>query len=303
MKKIISFILLLCMVLSVAACADNGSTMPESTTPEITLQEVYEAGKDYAALLGDHENVYILATSNGAVIREEYLAKDCYYSFYDAKYVNLGVDFTDYITEHAQYSYFNNAYARVATLAQSGLIDLKAHLDMIKTGSFISSMMLGGTSAITEKDGSVIVTCIADAKDIAVMGEGIVSCEESYTLGAKTREMTAVKTICTYEDGTIEEIITTITRDVEIPEGMKPFLTYEQETENLRTITIVSNPGTENEKTEIIKTPKGLILSFTPDIWTTDKLFAVYSDAACTQPVSGKADPNSDVTVYIKWDE
>ena len=78
MKKIISFILLLCMVLSVAACADNGSTMPESTTPEITLQEVYEAGKDYAALLGDHENVYILATSNGAVIREEYLAKDCY---------------------------------------------------------------------------------------------------------------------------------------------------------------------------------------------------------------------------------
>ena len=250
MKKIISFILLLCMVLSVAACADNGSTMPESTTPEITLQEVYEAGKDYAALLGDHENVYILATSNGAVIREEYLAKDCYYSFYDAKYVNLGVDFTDYITEHAQYSYFNNTYARVATLAQSGLIDLKAHLDMIKTGSFISSMMLGGTSAITEKDGSIIVTCIADAKDIAVMGEGIVSCEESYTLDAKNREMTAVKTVCTYEDGTIEETITTITRDVEIPEGMKPFLAYEQETENLRTVTIISNPGTENEKTE-----------------------------------------------------
>jgi hypothetical protein len=115
--------------------------------------------------------------------------------------------------------------------------------------------------------------------------------------------MIFIKTVYTYEDGTVEEGIATITRDAEAPEGAKPFFAYEQETENLRTITIVSNPGTENEKTEIIKTPKGLIVSFTPDIWTTDKLFAVYSDAACTQPVLGKADPNSDVTVYIKWDE
>ena len=59
MKKIASFILMLCAVLTFAACADQGSTLPEnttaestateSTTPEITLQEVYDAGKTLTA--------------------------------------------------------------------------------------------------------------------------------------------------------------------------------------------------------------------------------------------------------------
>ena len=82
MKKIITFILLACMVFSFAACADNGSTMPENTAPVITLQEVYEAGKDYTALLGDHENAHILTTSNGEVLIEVYLTQDYFYSFY-----------------------------------------------------------------------------------------------------------------------------------------------------------------------------------------------------------------------------
>ena len=33
----------------------------------------------------------------------------------------------------------------------------------------------------------------------------VISCEETYTLDAKTREMTSVKTVYTYEDGTVEE--------------------------------------------------------------------------------------------------
>lgn len=313
MKKFIFFTLLMCMFFSFAACAENGNTIPESTSPEstasestapiITLQEVYESGKDYTALLGDHENAYILTTSNGNVISEIYLTQECFYSYYDAKYVNMGVDYTDFTTDHSLYSYFNDGYSRTVILAQSGLIDQKKYFDMVRTGTFISSEMSDDTPVITEKDGSIIVTCILDEKDIDAIGEGVVCCEEIYTLDAKTREMTSVKTVYTHEDGTIEEVIAAIKRDVEMPEKMKNFLVYEQEKENLRTITIVSNPGTENEKTEIIKSPKGLIVSFTPDIWSTDKLFKVYSDAACTQLVSGKADPNSDVTVYIKWDE
>ena len=39
---------------------------------------------------------------------------------------------------------------------------------------------------------------------------------------------------------------------------MKAFVEYEQQTEDLRTITIVSNPGTESEKSESVQIPKGL---------------------------------------------
>jgi hypothetical protein len=100
---------------------------------------------------------------------------------------------------------------------------------------------------------------------ITVIGDDVVSCVETYTLDAKTREMTSVKTVYTYEDGTVEEGIATITRDVEAPEGAKPFLAYAQETENLRTVTIVSNPGAENEKTESIQVPKGLQVGVSAD--------------------------------------
>ena len=149
----------------------------------------------------------------------------------------------------------------------------------------------------------MIVTCTTGQKELEEMGiEGVVSCEETYTLDVKTREMTSVKTVYIYGDRSVDEGIITITRDVEIPEGMKPFLTYEQETGNMRTVTIVSNPGAENEKTESIQIPKGLLVGFSPD-WDIEETFAVYTDAACTQTVEDDLDLNSDITVYIKWGE
>ena len=86
------------------------------------------------------------------------------------------------------------------------------------------------------------------------------------------------------------------------PEGMEPFLAYAKETENMRTVTIVSNPGTENEKTESIQVPIGLQVGFSPDFFV-EKNFTLYADAACTQTVEEELDVNTDLTVYIKWDE
>ena len=55
MKKSVSIILLLCMVLALAACTDHGSSTPETTTPEnaapeITMQEIYDANMTEAVL-------------------------------------------------------------------------------------------------------------------------------------------------------------------------------------------------------------------------------------------------------------
>ena len=270
---------------------------------EMTVQEVYDAGENLAALLGDHESVYVLYTYNGKVFQEDYLTKEYSYSFYDGEYFEFGADIATLATDHAEYYYSENTCALSVTLTPNGMADMKERFAIAGTGSFISSTMLDDTPVVTEKDGFIIATCTSDQKELEEMGiEGVVSCEETYTLDAKTREMTSVKTVYTYEDGSVDEGIVTITRDAEIPEGMKAFLEYEQETENMCTVTIVSNPGTENEKIESIQVPKGLLVGFAPD-FDVDKTFTVYTDAACTQAIEEEMDVNSDIAAYIKWDE
>jgi hypothetical protein len=106
----------------------------------------------------------------------------------------------------------------------------------------------------------------------------------------------------TYKDGSVKEGVVTITRDVEAPEGVNPFLDYAQETENMRTVTIISNPGTENEKTDSIQVPKGLQVSVSPD-FSVEEAMNLYADAACTQMFDDAWDVNTDLTIYVKWGE
>ena len=323
MKKIISLILALCMILMFVACTANenktpdgttpdgttpdgttpDSTKPENITPEITLQEVYDAGKNLTALLGNHENVYIQVTSNGKVVREQYLSKQYYYSFYDAEYMDMGFAYASFATERAEYSCFENNYWLNVTLTPNGMIDMKERFAIAGTVDFISSEVAEDNAAtITEQDGFIVVTCNADLDEILIMGEDVVSCVETYTLDAKTHEMISVKTVYTYKNGTVEEGVATITRDVEAPEGVKEFIKFENETEKLHTVTVVSNPGTEKEKTERIQVPEGMLIDFTPD-FGLDKTFTVYADAACTQVVEWGQAVDSDITFYIKWVE
>jgi hypothetical protein len=253
-------------------------------------------------LLGDHENVYVQVISNGKLIREEYLSKQYCYSFYDSEFMDIGFDYASFATDNSEYYYFENVYALNVTLTPSGMVEMTDILALLGENAFISSEVVNDDSSIIEKDGFITVTCNADLDEITVMGDDIVSCVETYTLDAKTREMTAIKTVYTYEDGTVDEGIVTITRDVEAPEGMKPFLTYVQETENMRTVTIVSNPGTENEKTESIQVAKGLQVALSPD-FAVEETFVLYADAACTQTFEEEWDVNTDLTIYVKWDE
>ena len=298
MKMIALLALAFVLVLAFVACADNGGK-----TPEITLQEVYDAGKSLSALLGDHESVYVQVISNGKLLREEYLDRQYCYSFYDAEFMDMGFDYASFTTDHSQYDCLENSYSYIAVLTPDGRVDSKEIFAAEGAEGFVSSEVLtDDSSSISEKDGLIVVTLNADTEKITVIGDGVVSCVETYTLDAKTREMTSIKTVYTYEDGSVEEGLVTIARDVEAPEGMKSFLAYEQEDVDLRTVTIVSNPGTANEKTETIQAPKGMLVTLSPD-WTIDKLFTAYTDAACTQPVLEDPDTNADLTVYIKWDE
>ena len=77
---------------------------------------------------------------------------------------------------------------------------------------------------------------------------------------------------------------------------------YDLQTEDLRTITVISNPGSENEKSQSVQVPKGLpvILGSASAAHVN---FELYDDAACTELHIASKDHTSDVTIYVKWSE
>ena len=310
MKKLVACILLLCILSALAACASPEASAPKETekqtaetaAPSITPQEVYDAGKSLAALLGDHENVSVRITSNGTLVREEYLSKSCSYSFTGTEYMDMGFDYAGFVTDRAEYVCFEGEYSFNVTLTPEGMLDAKERFAAAGTVPFLSTEVLNSPYSIAEKDGFLIVTCNADPNKVAAQRDDVVSCVETYTLDAKTREMTAIQTVYTYKDNTVDEGVITITRDTQTPESIKPFLAYEQKTEDMHTVTVVSHPDTENETAETVRIPHGLRLGLSPE-WSVEKTFTMYTDAACTQAIEEGPIVNSDLSIYVKWSE
>ena len=122
-----------------------------------------------------------------------------------------------------------------------------------------------------------------------------------YVLDATTHNLLFSKNVYNYEDGSVLEIVSDAIYNVEPPEAAQAILAYDHQTEDLRTVTIVSNPGTKNEKTESVQIPKGMpVLMAAVSVRLGN--FGIYSDAACTQQHTTPDDHTSDVTVYVKWD-
>ena len=268
----------------------------ESETPELTLQDIYDAS-NVAALLKNHESVHILYTGNGEVFQEDYYSKEQNYSFYK------GEEFNDefFMTDHSYYMNSDKT-VRLVLLTPSGMAEMKdVFANEHKVNIFSTNLLNDIITSVTEKDGCIIITSVSDQEEIDSI-EGLVSCEEELVLDAKTYDLISVKSIFRYEDE-VYEGTTTFTYDVEIPEIIKTFMEYDQQTEDMRTITVVSNPGTEQEKTESVLSPKGLIVGLSPEAAYADRTFTLYTDAACTQLLEEAPDVNADVTVYIKWDE
>lgn len=129
---------------------------------------------------------------------------------------------------------------------------------------------------------------------------GVTLGTSEYVLDAKTHEIISIIGNYTYDDGTAFGSVTDVIYDAEEPERVQTFLEYDNQTENLRSVTLVSNPGVENEKTESVQVPKGVIVGFRYDV-DDGYDFHLYTDAACTENYDPYKDTDSDLTIYIKW--
>ena len=306
MKKIISLIFLLCLILSFSACGNKEIT--------VTMQEIYDAS-NLEALLENHESVYIRYTESGEIYEELYLSKEYSYSFMDGEVYGIESDVAFLTTNDSFYYYDDNNYVRSFLISKDGLTDAYNPLDDVKF-VFDESGLQETIESIEKKDGNITVISFNGPEAIEASGEeGLVSYNAEYVLDEETRELISTKAVLEYDDGTVYNVVMDFVYDGEIPEGMKALVDYEQRTDDLRTITVVSNPGTEGEKSESVQVPKGISVIFEPDLildidLTTiestshiEGAFDLYSDSACTQPLDMDEDKNSDVTVYVKWYE
>lgn len=288
MKKIVSFVLLMCMVVTLAACGKV----------DITMQEIYDAAK-VEALLKNHAGVHIRNEIDGELWRETYLTKDYAYDYIPGG--DEESDWAEFVTDDVYYCYMGGGYLRYLHITPSGVGDFASY-----RAERYASVVLGAESventieSVSKKDGRITVKSVLSQAALDELD--VASVIEEYILDAKSREIISVISEYTYDDGTGFGAVTKVAYDAAVPEMVNTFLEYTNRTEDLRNITVVSNPGTDNEKTERIQTPKGLLVGFRYDEDSTYD-FALYVDAACTEAYDPYADTDSDLTIYVKWEE
>ena len=288
MKKILAFSLLIVLIVSLCACGKV----------EITMQDIYDANLT-EALLKNHQSVYIQDAMDGEVWGETYLTKDYIYDYI----IDENYEWVEFITDDAGYYYFNGDSLRYVSITPGGVSDFVSYRAERSSPRLVGEDSVSDIiESVSKKDGRITVTSVMSQEDSEDMAEyGITSVKFEYVLDAKTYEIISLVTDYAYEDGSSYHSVTKVTYDTDAPEMVKTMLGYDSQTENLRNVTIVTNPGTEKEVSRSIQAPKGLVLGLHYE--EDEYVFEVYSDAACTEAYDPYADTDSDLTVYVKWTE
>ena len=272
------------MVLTFAACGKV----------EITMQEIYDAAQT-EALLKNHESVSIRDEMDGDIWNERYLTEEYIYDYVPDE----ESDWAEFMTDDACYCYMGGDYLRYLPISPDGVSDFASYRAEHYAAVILGEEALDDTiESVTKKDSRITVKSVCGQEAFAELG--VTSAKFEYVLDAKTREMISVISDYTYDDETAFGSVTEVTYDTEEPEMVKTFLEYDNQKENLRNITVVSNPGIENEKIESVQVPKGLIIGFRYDEDDASE-FHLYTDAACTELYNPYGDTDSDITINVKW--
>ena len=284
MKKIVVFTLLLCLVLTLAACGKV----------EITMQELYDVGRT-EAMLKNRESVHIRSKIDGELWREIYLSKEYAYDHIpDEEF-----PWEQFMTDEACYRYDAGSVLLYLFITPDGVGNFASERAEHYGAVILGEDALGDTiESVTKKDGRITVKSVCGQEILAEFG--VASAQFEYVLDAKTGEIISAISDYSYDDGAAFNDITEVTYDEEAPDMLKKFLGYVNQTENLRNVTVVSNHGTEKEESKSIKAPKGLIIGFEfgDDF---ENAVGFYTDAACTESYDPFADTDSDLTIYVKW--
>ena len=87
--------------------------------------------------------------------------------------------------------------------------------------------------------------------------------------------------------------------DVERPAQAQELFDRMNPKEDYRTVTVVADPGTENETAYSVNTARGDSVR----LYCSDDYKTLYIDPECTQVYAGGADPTQDLTLYVTKEE
>ena len=280
------FALLLALVLMVGSFAACGSE-------KLTMKKLIEANQT-DALLENYDSIHIRNVMDGEKGAEYYLTDTCSYE--------KGENWAMYVTDDTGYGYQNGVYARIVCLTRDGLVDYadyrkSKYADVILSKESLQEKI----QSVAEEENRITLKSAMNQKNLEkIIGyESLHSLENTYVLDAKTYGVMTIDAIVTLDDGTAYDARMECSYNAEAPEEVEHLRAFENQTEDLRTVTMVFHAGTKKEKVEQVQAPKGFsIWMVLPDDATES--FSIYADAACTEPYQSNGDYTSDVTVYIK---
>ena len=148
----------------------------------------------------------------------------------------------------------------------------------------------------------LIITTSLPAEDTKETVEGYgYECEEGdsmrvvYTVDAQTYALVEETTEIVKADGAVETLGgIKVTFNPERPESADEMYRFLTESENMRTVTVILDPDTEEEKTYSAVLPAGTpVYPILPEGYET-----LYTDKECTQVLEGSGDTNADATLY-----
>ena len=169
MKKIVTVILLLCVVLTFAACADK-----KNTPPEITMQEIYDACR-VEAMLQNHQSVYLWEEWDGEVFDEKYLTKEyAYEHFPDEEF-----DWAQFMTDDTNYAYSGGDYLRYLFVAPDGVTNDFASDRAERYVSVLDPTIVNETiESVSKKDGRITVKSFLGEEALAEMAAALLAAQE-----------------------------------------------------------------------------------------------------------------------------
>lgn len=283
MKKRLAWMLVLVLTVSLIACGGQ----------KLTMKQLIEANQ-IGPRLENHDSISVCSTIGGNLYTAYYLTDT--YSYEKTE------NWSMYVTDDMGYGYQDGLYAGIVCLTRYGLVDYADYRAGKYEDVIVSQeSLMEKIQSVEETENQITVSCFMDEKKLEkiVGDERAHSLETTYVLDADTYGIKTISGILTLDDSTTTDVYLECSYNEEMPEEIKKFLEYEDQTEDLRTIALVFHVGTKDEKAEYVQVPRGLSLWLVlPE--DAKEGFSVYADAACTVPHESNGDYTSDVTVYIK---
>ena len=281
MKRILSFFLVVLLLAFMTACGAK-----ETETAEISLLKLMEANRTET----------LLEKYDSFSLRMEYEGSEIIYYVDDTlAYFEETPGFYSVTSGEGFYYNEEGNYCR----------ELYAGMEM--DNSWYASLAFDPEVTLQEEivdvqhsDGNIVIHTIMPKDKLEAQGpeaDGMESMKVEYRVaGDDYRLLSAVQTN-TFADGTTSSITVSAAYNVERLEKAQELYDKLTQTEDVRTVTLVLDPGTPEEASYSVTVPKGgdRVAPIYPEEYGAE----LYLDAECTQVFDGATDYNTDMTLYL----